>query len=356
MKKINFCLPGGIGTIVGGFKIIFQYSNYLVENGYDVAIYYDSTIATKDRGALINYIVFNIKRLKLLFYPTWFKLNKRVKQYYINGISDSNIRDADVSFATAYETSDKVNKLFNSKGKKMYLIQDYEKWRDITDQDLINSYKMGFVNIAVSKWLKDIIDQTSNAYLVPNGYDNKVFRVIKPIEERDNNTISMLYHTDERKASKFGLKAIMKLKDKYPELKLILFGNPDKPDNLPDWITYKKKASEKEVVKILNDSSIYVCSSLVEGFGLPGMEAMACGCALVTTDCLGIKEYATSDNSLICSPGNEEELSLSIERLLKNNEYRVKVAKRGNIDIQSRRIEESYKKLEIIIQENIGGK
>lgn len=33
-------------------------------------------------------------------------------------------------------------------------------------------------------------------------------------------------------------------------------------------------------------------TSRCEGFLLPGLEAMACGCLVVTTDCGGIKEYA----------------------------------------------------------------
>ena len=40
-KKVNVYLPGVHFKIMGGYKVVYQYCNYLVNKGYDVCIYYN---------------------------------------------------------------------------------------------------------------------------------------------------------------------------------------------------------------------------------------------------------------------------------------------------------------------------
>ena len=62
---------------------------------------------------------------------------------------------------------------------------------------------------------------------------------------------------------------------------------------------------DSEIADILRQSDIYVFTSLWEGFGLPPLEAMACGCAVVSSDAKGINEYAKDEkNALIYPPAN----------------------------------------------------
>lgn len=48
----------------------------------------------------------------------------------------------------------------------------------------------------------------------------------------------MLYHNSEHKGTKYGIEALNRLKELYPDLQAILFGTPARPNNLPDWIQY----------------------------------------------------------------------------------------------------------------------
>lgn len=43
----------------------------------------------------------------------------------------------------------------------------------------------------------------------------------------------------------------------------------------------------------MNHARVFLCTSRQEGFGLTGLESIFCGCVLVTTDCRGIREYAS---------------------------------------------------------------
>jgi glycosyltransferase involved in cell wall biosynthesis len=69
------------------------------------------------------------------------------------------------------------------------------------------------------------------------------------------------------------------------------------------WICIDK-VNEAKVAEILSESAIYFSTSLYEGFGLPPIEAMACGCIVVGFHGGGGLEYASSENGYWCEEGN----------------------------------------------------
>lgn len=99
-------------------------------------------------------------------------------------------------------------------------------------------------------------------------------------------------------------------------------------DNLDNYdfknFTRLRPKSDIEISEILNKSHIFVFTSISEGFGLPPLEAMACGCSVILSDCGGINEYAINEkNCLMYSPLNYKELSNKISSLIENKEMRI---------------------------------
>ncbi|MGH9891149.1 MAG: glycosyltransferase family 4 protein, partial [bacterium] len=58
-----------------------------------------------------------------------------------------------------------------------------------------------------------------------------------------------------------------------------------------------------------------VFPSLYEGFGLPPLEAMACGCAVITSDTTSLPEVC-GDAALYCDPSDPRDIAAQISAVL----------------------------------------
>jgi len=71
-------------------------------------------------------------------------------------------------------------------------------------------------------------------------------------------------------------------------------------------------ASEEVVAETLKHSAVFLSMNRFEGFGLPPLEAMACGCIVVGFHGSGALDYARSDNGFWCE---EENLTECVKKL-----------------------------------------
>lgn len=349
--KICFVLPGVARQPVGGYKMAYEYANRLVKENHDVIILY------LNQDFLKNYrIPFGIKKIAAKFItqyePKWFDLDKRIIK--ISNL-DSNYKEEigklDVCIATSAEkTVEEVNRNLTARNK-FYLIQDYENW-NISDSELIDTYKLGFKNIVVAKWLKKIVDLYSQneSILIPNAIDTTVYKETTPIQNRSNHTIALLYHESPHKGLKNAFKVLDRLKQKYPDLKVIMFGKFPKPE-LPNWITYYKGASQKKTVEIYNSVKVFLCSTIEEGFGLTGIEAMACGACLVSTDYRGVREYAINNyNSLLSPVGDIDAQVKNVIHIFEDEKLQQKISSNGMQHVKKFKWSEAMKKLNKAIE------
>jgi glycosyltransferase involved in cell wall biosynthesis len=72
----------------------------------------------------------------------------------------------------------------------------------------------------------------------------------------------------------------------------------------------------------------FVYPSWYEGFGLPPLEAMACGTPVVTTRAGAIPEVV-DDAALLVEPGDSEAVREAIERILESSSLRLELRERG---------------------------
>lgn len=206
--------------------------------------------------------------------------------------------------------------------------------------------------VVVSRWLYTLGEQLrdKDIFYVPIAIDHAKYRVLRPIHPRPKR-VAMLYSLAPSKGSQDGIEALTIAKGKCPEMGAVLFGTTSRPKTLPAWIEYRRNPRQERLVgEIYNGSSIYLCSSWSEGFGLPAAEAMGCGCAVVTTDCGGIRDFALNGRTaLVSPPQNPGLLAENLVRVLADEGLRNRLAEEGRQEIQQFTWERSTTLLEQVI-------
>ena len=262
----------------------------------------------------------------------WAYLDPRIHMKYVPTPEMANIPDADFVFITYWPLLGALLDYPKDKGLKGYYFQHYETWAG-PKKAVDATWQASILKIAVSKWLMEIGRSlgSGDLYYVPDAVDHKIFKIVSPIESRPKK-ISMLYSRSKWKGSEDGIKALQRAKEAEPALSAVLFGVDDRPKDLPDWIEYHCNPTQAVLAnKIYNKSSIFLCTSRIEGFALPPAEAMACGCAVVSTDCGGNRDFSIDRETALLSPPDDHlGLAGNILKLLKDNGLRLKLAKAGN--------------------------
>lgn len=79
---------------------------------------------------------------------------------------------------------------------------------------------------------------------------------------------------------------------------------------------------------IYNLADCFILPSFYEGFGIPILEAQACGCPVIISNPAPMSEVAGGIAPTF-DPGNAEELAVAIERILRDNDTRTTLIERG---------------------------
>jgi glycosyltransferase involved in cell wall biosynthesis len=104
------------------------------------------------------------------------------------------------------------------------------------------------------------------------------------------------------------------LRRERPELRLVLTGGGDF-SALPDGVEARGHLPWPEVVDLMQRASALVFPSLYEGFGLPPLEAMACGCPVASSNSGALPEVV-GDAALLFDPLDPHAIAAAILDLL----------------------------------------
>ncbi len=97
---------------------------------------------------------------------------------------------------------------------------------------------------------------------------------------------------------------------------------------LQDDVIFTDVVSQDDLVSLYNGCAVFVYPSLYEGFGIPILEAMACGAAVITSQDSAMAEVA-GEAALLVDPTSVEEIRAAIDRLLTNETLRQDYIRKG---------------------------
>lgn len=293
--NITFAFP--VPSLSGGCRVVAIYAQALANSGHNVTI----VCPSHKYGGIAN-------RLKCLLQPGR-SPKKRLANSHFSDLQGVDIRqfspaklsnpkvypDADILVGTWWKTIEWIRDFPEEKGRKFYFIQHYEVHDEHPRRRVENTYRTGFQKIVIATWLARTMATRyadNNSILVPNAVDRQEFFPV-PEGGMPKQTLCSMYSELGFKGVDVTLAAFSSARKRFPEARLILFGaKPLPPETvLPDGAEFIHSPDKNALRKLYSSSRAYIFSSRSEGFGLPILEALACGCPVVATKSGCAPEY-----------------------------------------------------------------
>lgn len=98
--------------------------------------------------------------------------------------------------------------------------------------------------------------------------------------------------------------------------------------SLADCVHFLENVSNEDLARLYNAARCLTLPSYYEGFGLPPLEAMACGTPVVVSDRSSLPEIV-GDAGLLVDPDNADELAATLARVLDDGALRTSLRQRG---------------------------
>lgn len=115
----------------------------------------------------------------------------------------------------------------------------------------------------------------------------------------------------------------IKMMELIPEIRIFL-----EDPAFQNRIIFTGYLPKEDLPAIYTRAMLFLFPSLYEGFGLPVLEAMACGTPVITSDTTSLPEVA-GDAALLVNPESHQDISESILRLCSDNKLRDELIEKG---------------------------
>jgi len=134
------------------------------------------------------------------------------------------------------------------------------------------------------------------------------------------------------------IQAFAQVQRMWPSLQLVLVGMKTSSAktlsqlihtlSLDAQIQFLGRISDMQLVKLYRSAKVLVFPSLYEGFGLPLLEAMSCGCPVIASNRSSIPEVV-EDSALLFDPEDVAQLTQAVVEVLSSEESRTELVRRG---------------------------
>ena len=334
-----------LSPLTGIGKYTYEVSNILKKNSeleieYFYGYYSDKLIeptthkSVKNLKSTINKFPF-IKKIarEILFISSRLFATKYDLYWQPNFIPNRGVKAKKI-VTTVHDFSFFIHRDFHPKETLEYF--DNSFYKNIYRSDIIITGS----NYTKSEILERLDFKEENIRVIYHGVNHNLFKIYNNIEldfKLPPKFILSVGSIEPRKNLLGLLKAYNLLtKDIKDEYKLILVGfkgwenreimkiiNQNR-----EYIEYLGFISNEDLAKVYNLSSCFVYPSFYEGFGLPIVEAMACGTAVVSSNSSSLPEVG-GDAVLYCNPHNIYDIRDKINMVLLDNNLKEELIQKG---------------------------
>ena len=352
---LTFVLPGFPLHKSGGHTIIFELARMSKLDGFNVRLVFVKDVYKEiahliSDEKIVNYIkqrsflhlIYNKvinTQIGIKFLIKILRHIMRIKYSEdIDGLNVEFVRNfgkfeinSKILISASYLTSVILGSVSIPKETSLYnFIQNQEDNPDMTG-DLWSlarksyEYPMKLIVINKREYERFVLN---HPIFLPIGINSK-FALKKRPEDRNPRTVLFFLSKSNYKGAKYAIEAINLLHEVDKSIEVYSFGNYSGID-IPKNLKHLGMISDSDLVDLYNACSVFVLPSLVEGVPAPGLEAMACGCALISTLNGGVDEYVIDGvNGILVPIKDSNSIVHAVIELVKNDERRVSIAHNG---------------------------
>ena len=183
-------------------------------------------------------------------------------------------------------------------------------------------------SLFTAREIQRLVGLTDNQIsVIPLGYDKNLFR--PRLMESRSVGVSYFLHVGQpypHKNIERLLQAFATVASRYPKVQLMLVGKPHRSESprlhalvreqgLAHRVIFRSYVSASDLPALYQGALAFVFPSLWEGFGLPVLEAMACGAPVITSLGSGTEEVA-GDAAILVDPLNVNALEEALESVI----------------------------------------
>ena len=273
-------------------KVIYKASNLFFSKRCD--LYWEPNNVPMDLFKPKK-IVTTIHDLSVFLYPHW---HPKERVIFFNE-NKKNINKSDLIITVSNYIKNEIMEYFKIKEERIKVIYlgYYKSFRAIEKEklsSLFNKYNVNFKfilfvgSVEPRKNLKNVILAYSN---LPEKYKREYKLLIVGFKGWENSQVMELINKDKN-------------------------------------IKYLGYVDDETLAYLYDKASIFLYPSLYEGFGLPPIEAMACGCPVIVSNVASLPEVC-GDAALYVSPDDIDNINHAIQLLLDDSNLREELVKKG---------------------------
>ena len=134
------------------------------------------------------------------------------------------------------------------------------------------------------------------------------------------------------------LRAFAQVRAQKGDIRLVIAGAPDvryrEPEieaqrlGLGDSVVLTGRVDDAGIAELYRNAAVFVFPSFYEGFGLPPLEAMACGAPVVASNRTSLPE-AVGDAAILVDPADPSEMARAILRVLSDRPFALELREKG---------------------------
>jgi L-malate glycosyltransferase len=321
----------------GGATALYEFANGLRRRGNEICLVHVDFIGTwSDRAVVIDSPIDRVEDV------TWCRFEEGI-EHRLGLRSESDLPPADVINYYSHTLPNHAGQPFVFLQGNRVLPRRVEEW----------VFTIPCPKVCVASWLVRVARRRGVPHeqliRIPCGLDHDKYRILVPADGRPP-WVAMCYGTDHKRGAA-GFEALEMVKARSPDMRAAVFGTSDPTTAVPPWVRFHRAPPQQVIVEeIYNRSQVFLNPSMIEGFGLPSIEAMACGCVLVTVPNRGSEDFAIDGvTAAVCEGRGPVKLAARVCELLDDDDERLRLSAAGAGFVRRFDWDESARRLETFL-------